>query len=250
MSEAARKEPKAVAKIETADVATVPSQPTPILSMLQRIMTDPALPMERVNQAFDFYQRVRADEAQRAYYEAKAAFKAVAPAITKDKENKQYKSTYASIGNVVNVANEALSKHGLDASWTYDQGEQIKVTCTLRHVLGHAECVSLSAPPDVSGAKNPLQQIKSTLTYLKLATYEAVTGIATKEGNADDDGNAAGTATVSAEQLGQLQSAIDDTSADVGKFCRYFKIDAIGALPAARFTEAMTLLEGKKRAQI
>ncbi len=242
-------------KVALKEEATVPAvqqnEPTPILSMLQRIMTDASLPMERVNQAFDFYQRVRADEAQRAYYEAKAAFKASAPAITKDKDNKQYNSRYASIGNVVNVLNEALSKHGLDASWDFDQTNGIKTTCTLRHILGHSESVSLVGPPDTSGAKNPLQQIKSTLTYLKLATFEGVTGIATREGNADDDGNGSGmAATISAEQLGQVQGAIDDTNADVAKFCRYFKIEAIGALPASRFQQAMTLLEGKKRAQI
>lgn len=238
---------KVVAKRKEAELPATQGE-APILSMLQRIMTDPSLAMERVNQAFDFYQRVRAEEASRAFLEAKVAFKAVAPAITKDKTNKQYDSTYASIGNVVNKGNEALSKHGLDASWDIDQTAGIKVTCILKHVLGHSERVSLTGPPDVSGAKNPLQQIKSTLTYLKLATFEAVTGIATKEGNVDDDGNASGMApTVSAEQLEILQTKIKAVGADTKRFCIHMKVPALGAIKAGDYERAIEALEAKAR---
>jgi len=161
-----------------------------IYSLVERIMMDKEIPIERANQALEFYQKVEAEQARKAFLEAKAAFKVNAPVIIKDKQNSQFNgSAYASIGNVVNTVNEVLARHGLDATWDYDQGDRIKVTCILRHVLGHAERVTLTAPPDNSGSKNPLQQIKSTITYLRLSTYEAVTGIATKEGAADDDGN-------------------------------------------------------------
>jgi hypothetical protein len=178
----------AVAKhVEPAPPAVTES--AHIYSLVERIMMDKDIPIERANQALEFYQKVEAERAKKAFLEAKAAFKANAPDIFKDKTNTQYKSAYASIGNVVNTGNDVLARYGLDASWDYDQSSGIKVTCILRHVLGHSERVSLTAPPDNSGSKNPLQQIKSTITYLRLATYEAVTGIATKEGNLDDDGN-------------------------------------------------------------
>jgi hypothetical protein len=45
----------------------------------------------------------------------------------------------------------------------------------------------LSSPPDTSGAKNPLQQIKSAITYLEGATFQAITGIVASD--EDDDGN-------------------------------------------------------------
>lgn len=179
----------AVAVRQDAPPAQV-REPAQIYSLVERIMMDKDIPIERANQALEFYQKVEAEQARKAFLEAKAAFKANAPVIIKDKQNSQFNnSAYASIGNVVNTVNEALAKHGLDASWDYDQSDRIKVTCVLRHVLGHAERVTLTAPPDKSGSKNELQQIKSTITYLRLATYEAATGIATKEGAADDDGN-------------------------------------------------------------
>lgn len=137
-------------------------------------------------------ERYDANEARKAYAQAVSAFKANPPRVGRDKENKQYGSRYSSLSNLVNTVNIALSKHGLSARWDVDQTEQIKVTCILSHTLGHSESVSLRGPADTSGAKNNLQQIKSTLTYLKGATFEAVTGIATDEGNLDDDGNGFG----------------------------------------------------------
>ena len=242
---------KAVATKRKTDVVAAPqSESTSVLSMLQTILTNPTFPMERVNQAFDFYQRVQTDAARKAYYEAKVSFKASVPDVTKDKQNKQYDSAYASIGNVVNTVNEALSKFDLDASWEFDQGERIKVTCTLRHALGHSESVSLFGAPDASGSKNPLQQIKSTLTYLKLATYEAVTGIATKEGNLDDDGNAAGGKSdefITEAQADALRADLDALSADIAGYCQHIGVDAITKIPVAKYARALEAVNAKRR---
>jgi hypothetical protein len=107
--------------------------------------------------------------------------------------NKQYASKYTSLANLVNTVNRSLAAHALTARWTHSQeGGMIGVTCVLSHAAGHSEEVTLHGPPDDSGAKNNLQKIKSTLTYLKAATFEAVTGIASREGNEDDDGNSSG----------------------------------------------------------
>jgi hypothetical protein len=220
-----------------------------IYSMVERIMLDKDTPVERAMQALEFYQKVEAERARRAFLEAKAAFKANAPEITRDKKNKQFDSSYASIGNVVNTVNEALAKYDLDASWDYDQGDRIKVTCILRHALGHSERVSLAALPDGSGSKNPLQQIKSTLTYLRLATFEAVTGIATKEGAADDDGNAAGGSggPITAEQGDELRKLMDDFDSDqIAGFCKYFKVGSIDDLPASAFERAKAAIAKSK----
>ena len=223
-----------------------------VLSILDRVLSDPNVPMERVNQAFEFYQKVEVEQARKAFLEAKAAFKANAPAIFKDKDNKQYNSKYASIGNVVNTLNEALAAHELDASWDYEQGDRIKVTCILRHALGHSERVSLAAPPDQSGAKNPLQQIKSTLTYLRLATFEAVTGVATKEGAADDDGNASGAVEpITEDQRNELVMMMDEKDFDMDRvagFCKHFKVPTLDDLPAAKFEAAKAAISKAKRA--
>lgn len=172
-----------------------PQQATP-MSMLaiavQRGM-DPAT----LRDLMALQERWEANEARKAFAVAVAEFKAARIAVYKDKENTQYssldkKAMYTSKGNLVNTVNPELSKHGLSARWTFDQTNGIKVTCTLTHKMGHSESVFLSGLPDESGKKNPLQQIKSTITYLEIATFEAVTGTASAEDSVDDDGNASG----------------------------------------------------------
>ena len=204
--------------------------------------------LDRLERLMDLNDRWEKAQAKKAFLEAKARFKASAPTILKDKDNKQYGSKYASIGNVVNTINEALAQHALDADWDFDQSDnRIKVTCTLRHVQGHEESRSLFGPPDTSGQKNPLQQIKSTLTYLKLATFEAVTGIATKEGNVDDDGNSAGNKVISDEQAEELRTLITATKTQLDKFLEVAKAESVSDVLAKDFTRLKQFLVAKQR---
>ena len=203
--------------------------------------------LEKLEKLMDLNDRYEKAQAKREFLEAKAAFKANAPTITKDLTNKQYDSKYSSIGNVVNVMNEALSKVGLDARWDYEQTDKsIKVTCILSHLRGHSESVSLAGPPDVSGAKNPIQQIKSTTTYLKLATFEAVTGIASKEGNTDDDGNGTAKGFISEAQCQEILDLIGEVGADTRRFCAHFGIDGVAKLPADKYKRAVDALTAKR----
>jgi hypothetical protein len=144
--------------------------------------------IEKIQRLMDLRDRYEASEARKAYVEALANFKRNPPRVLKDRLNSQYKSKYASLGNLVNTVNASLGEHGLNARWSLNQSEKtIEVTCILSHALGHSESVMLSSPPDTSGAKNPLQQIKSAITYLEGATFQAITGIVASD--EDDDGN-------------------------------------------------------------
>lgn len=148
--------------------------------------------LDKLEKLMELQSKWEANEAKKAFVAAMAEFKACSLVITKDKTNTQFSSKYSSIGNLVNTANESLSKFGLSARWDIDQVNGIRVTCILTHRMGHSEQCSMTGPADTSGKKNPLQEIKSTITYLKISTFEAITGIASSEGNADDDGNGSG----------------------------------------------------------
>lgn len=147
--------------------------------------------LDYLQKLMELQERWEANQARKAFNAALAAFKKNPPVVVKDMLNKQYGSTYSSLGNLVNIVNAALGEHGLSASWDVVSGDVIKVTCILEHIDGHSKRVTIEGPRDVSGSKNTLQQIRSTLTYLKGDTFEAVTGIASKVGNIDDDGKGA-----------------------------------------------------------
>lgn len=149
--------------------------------------------IEKIKALMDLQERHEAKMAKRAYTEAMAAFKADPPLIVKDKEVVFGKTSYshATLGQVSQKINSALSKHGLSAGWTVEQGDYgIKVKCIITHIDGYSESTSMIAPPDVSGNKNAIQAIASSVSYLQRYTILALTGIATNEN--DDDGAASG----------------------------------------------------------
>lgn len=204
--------------IETADMLDVsPTNETAIAVQSSRQVAAPAIPsgpmanaiaflqaggtMETLERMMAMQKEHNAALAEQAYNAAFSAFKAEAVRIVKAKEvtaGPLNGKSYAELFNVVDAVTPALSKHGLSTSWkiTKDEPQWIEVTCTLKHIDGHSEAVSMGGPPDSGGAKNKIQERASTVSYLQRYTLKAVCGVA--EGGQDDDGNG-----------GRQQSSID-----------------------------------------
>jgi hypothetical protein len=153
----------------------------------------------RLQIQWDQHQLVLAKvDAEKAFNEAMAAFKANPPTIAKDKhvhyigQKGEVDYDHATHFGVTKAIAEALSLHGLSHSWKTEQaGDKITVTCTIKHVQGHSESTSLTATNDGSGGKNSIQAIGSAKTYLERYTLLGITGLSTAD-MPDDDGNAAG----------------------------------------------------------
>ena len=205
--------------------------------------------LEKMEKWLDLQIRWEENEAKKAFYKAKAAFKANAPTVYKDKDNKQYNSRYASESAMMNTMNPVLSEHGLEASFDYpksDDPKMVMATCHLSHEDGYRESVTLSGPVDTSGSKNPIQQIKSTITYLKKATYEAVLGIASSDA-VDDDGN--GNVEVSfltGKDLADLKKLHDEVVTKPALFLKAAKIKSLDDIPENRYLEVLELLNQRK----
>ena len=224
--------------IEEKEVQLVPSN-TAInpMSMLQSAREQNAN-IETMQQLMEMQFKWEANEARKAYMEAVAAFKAAPIRITKDKINSQFSSGYTGIGNLVNTVNPVLSKFGLQANWDIDQTNEIKVTCILSHALGHSERASMTAPPDESGSKNPIQEIKSTITYLKIATYEAITGVASTDDPGDTDGNIP-TSTITEGQEADINALIDEVGANKAQFLKLLKVKKLSDLTSSKYEGAV-----------
>lgn len=223
-----------------------------LMLIVQKMSDDPDFDIDKVKAMIDIKRGLDADNARKAFNLAVAEFKRNPPVVIRDMLNKQYGSTYASIASVVNTTNAALAPHGLSASWEIVEQTKdgMRLACVLEHSAGHSKRVELWGPMDASGSKNPLQQVKSTMTYLKIATFEAVTGIASREGNQDDDGNGAATVEyVSDEQLVKLREWLEATGADEAKFLKYLKVDSLSKLPAKSYQTAVNALRAKEKAK-
>lgn len=148
--------------------------------------------LEQVEKMMDLQERYEKREAEKAYNAAFAAFKAEAVRIVKGRkvtDGPLRGKEYAELHDVVDAVTPALSRHGLSTAWklTRDEKDWLEVTCTLKHVGGHSESVSMGGPPDAGGAKNALQARASTKSYLERYTLKAICGVA--EGGDDTDGN-------------------------------------------------------------
>lgn len=161
-------------------------------SDLLRMAVEQGADLDRLERLMALQERWEANNARKAYDTAFAAFKAEAVKIVKNREvtagplnGKRYAELFA----VVNAITPALSRHGLSSSWkiTKDERDWLEVTCTLKHIGGHTESVSMGGPPDVGGAKNAIQARASTVSYLERYTIKAITGLS--EQNDDNDGN-------------------------------------------------------------
>lgn len=235
-------EPAKIVTIEPP--ASVPARMTPMGLLAQAV--EKGADVAQLERLMDLQTRWEANEARKAYVEAKAAFYRDAPEITKNKHVKHNNFWHATLDHIVEVAAPVLARHGLTHSWQTTQTEAgIEVACILRHVMGHEERVSLRAGADTSGSKNAVQSIGSTVTYLERYTFMAVTGLAAK--NQDDDGGRGGVDFVTEEQAMELETLAESVGADKAKFLKFMKADGFGSIPAKRYKEATEALKKKAK---
>ena len=182
MTEAALKE------APSTQVATAPQTALAITPMqMLQIAVEQNADLDKLQKLMDLQERWEATEARKAYVTAMTAFKKDPPEIVKDThvkyDNKGGGVTeydHESLNVISIVIGKALAEHGLHHSWetAQESGGLITVTCILGHELGYSKRVSLSAMPDLSGGKNPVQGVGSTVSYLERYTLKAVVGLA------------------------------------------------------------------------
>ena len=205
--------------------------------------------LEKLERLMALQERWEAAQARKSYTEAFAAFKASAVRIIKNREvtdGPLKGKKYAELHAVVNAVTPQLSAHGLAASWklTKDDPAWIEVTCTLTHVGGHSESVSMGGPPDAGGAKSPIQARASTVSYLERYTLKAITGLSEQGDDLDGKSDAP---RVSAEQVANLQALIEETKTDKAKFLRYVKANSLNDILESSYTTCVRMLEAKRR---
>ena len=147
--------------------------------------------LEQVEKLMDLQAKWESREAEKKFNAAFAAFRGEDLRVITDKARTNGPLSgqkYATLHAFVKATKEALSKHGLTASWkvTRDEPDWIEVTCILKHAMGHRETVSMGGPPDTGPARNVLQARHSTVSYLERYTLKAICGLA--EQDDDDDG--------------------------------------------------------------
>lgn len=213
---------------------------------------DKGIPLEQIKELREMVEWHDKREAEKAFNAAMSKFRSEAITIAKNKrvgyETKEGGSvgySHATLDAVVDAAVPKLSEHGLSHRWeTQQENGQITVTCVITHRDGHSQRTSLSAAPDNSGKKNSIQAIGSTVSYLERYTFMAATGLAAK--GMDDDGKGAGSATITEEQIANLEALISEVGANKAAFLKACKIDELAHMQAEKYDGAVQRLKAKR----
>lgn len=219
-------------KVEAAQRQLSPSE------MMQAALNS-GTSLESLEKMMELQERWEKNEAKKAYVRAMTAFKADPPRIDKDKNvafgNTKY--DHASLSNVTDKINSALSKHGLSSAWSTKQENNIlSVTCTITHEMGHSESTTLSSAYDNSGGKNSIQAIGSANSYLQRYTILSLTGLATHD--QDNDGKALDF--VSPEQAKSITNGLRAKKVNIPKFLKFMGAETVESIPAGDYDKAMS----------
>jgi hypothetical protein len=161
----------------------------------------PAGPMDMISQAvasgasIETLERLMAlkqqhdkEVARQAFLNALSDFQNEAPDIRKTKgvEFGNTKYMYAPLADIDRQLRKPMKDHGFSKRWEIqDNGDEIKVTCIIAHIGGHTEQTAMTAKPDTSGSKNPIQARGSAIEYMKRYTLVGALGITTADSDID-----------------------------------------------------------------
>jgi hypothetical protein len=230
---------------ESREVATAApqSESAAIISMIERMASDSSIDIARLEKILELRERVETRNAQIAFAAAVANAKAEIKPVVRNATGHNSKK-YADFSAIAREVDPVLSRHGLSYRFRSKQADKITVTCILSHCDGHSEETELSASADVTGNKNAIQAIGSTLTYLQRYSLVLSLGLASSE---DDDGRAAGSGeTIGPDEVAYIEQLLRDTGSDVAKFLTVIKAESVEAMTAPQYKLAIDLLNRKK----
>lgn len=203
---------------------------------------------EVIDKLMGLQERWEANQAKKAYDVAIAAFKADPDFPTILKTNPvshgigktSYK--YEDLATMCREIDPVLSKHGLSYRWHTEMlpDNWVMVTCIVSHQLGHSERSSLSAGPDTTGAKNAIQALGSTVTYLQRYTLKAALGLSASR---DDDGRQAIDEPITAEQVKEIKKILGDH-----EFTRHGQPARVEDIRQSEFQSVVNALKKQKAA--
>jgi len=159
--------------------------------MVVAAMRGGGLDTQSLRELLELQREWQRDNARSSYTRAMVELKNNLPAVLDRDRKVSYGKTnfrFTTLSHAMEAVTPHLNDYGFSLTWIPTNSEgMIRVTCRLTHVDGHYEETTMSAPPDNSGSKNPIQAIGSTQSYLQRYTALALLGIATKDMPDADD---------------------------------------------------------------
>jgi len=232
---------KALKTVET----NLPTEQLTPMGMIQLAVQQGA-DVAQLTQLMDLQDRFEQKEAKQKFIMALAKFRKICPDIKKDGKGHN-NAKYSTLHNALNTIKSTMEDCGLSHSWRTEtsgvaEKKEITVTCIITHTSGHSEESSLSAGIDLSGNKQVIQGIGSTVSYLERYTLFAVLGMTSME--MDDDGYGPNQ-TIDEDQKDEIIALIKTTETDTAQFLKFMNVAAVDDIPLLKFNKAKNALKQK-----
>lgn len=229
------------------------SEPNNMLAVIERASANPAVDTGKMRELLEMQKEIVRYKAEMAFNSDFAAMQSDLPVIAKNGEikvNGVVRSKYTLFEEMNEIVKPILKQHGFAILFkTNSKKGEVTVSGTLMHREGHREMTELTLEADTSGSKNSVQSIGSSLQYAKRYIEASLLNLTT--GGEDDDGARAATQFISEDQTATLTALIEevgkDKKHDTEVFCKYFKIEKVSSLPAAKYADAVKALERKRK---
>jgi len=217
--------------------------------------------VEMYREAVALMKEMDAIVALKAFNNALADAKAQLPVIKKNShvtfDSKGGGTDYwhEDLAEVVGTVAPILSAHGLSHRWRLKgkPGEPITVWCIISHRDGHCEENEISAGADATGGKNPIQAMKSAVSYMERITLMASLGLASRRDDDDGRGNAGEQPSVeepvvsggiTPAQIEQIRAALATKGASQLAFLQWAHQKRFEDIPAIHFESCMKAIAG------
>lgn len=245
-----------IARVEAA--TTVEATGASEVTALLRHAVDAGASVEALERLVALKERVDAEQARRAYFEALARAQEEMPEVPKSRtaqiatrSGASYSYRYAALEDITRTIRPVLRRHGLSYAWDVSQGEgALVVTCVLRHVDGHEERASFPVPVDTSARMSDAQKNGAALTYGRRQSLIAVLGLTTADDDLDGvqhERQRGAAQTITESQAADLDALIEEVGADRAKFLAWAGVERLEEMSAERYRKAVQMLERRRQ---
>lgn len=214
--------------------------------------------VDMYREAVALFKDLDAFAARKAFNNALSDAKAKLPILKKNRLVSFGTTSYRheDLAEVVRTVVPILSEYGLSHRYRLsgEPGKPVTVTCIISHRDGYFEENTLSAGADTSGSKNPIQAVKSAVTYLERITLVASLGLAASE---DDDGRSSSetvaeeytppAGSITANQAAEIYAALEEKGASQTAFLQWAKKPRVENIASEHFASCMAAIAKFKK---
>lgn len=243
----------AVPAVETAAPAAVPaplSKSDRFIAIIEALASNPNIDSSKLEKMMDLQLRIMDKDAEIAFNNDMARLRLEMPTVVKNRDNNQTSSKYADLEAIKKAIDPIMAKHNFYDRYEADYPDEntIGMTCEIIHRDGHTRRNRVQIPKDDKGIKGSTNKtdphaVASSMTYAQRLSFCNAMGIRVGK---DDDGNAAGSQSITGEQTQKIETLLTESQTNKFKFLAFIGAESVDKVLTKDYARAINMLEAKK----